>query len=281
MSSENLFVALLGINKQDHLLQLLNRVSIEWDTAGRGESIDCQGKNRIFKLGSTHNLINVGEDALYLNRTDAIHACYNKAGFRAQIMADSVGDFNRPDDVKVPFTTTDFHDDFDLDIPYIARPNNHTQGRNLYTVRNRRDEATLIRDNPEREGWYYSELIDKDAEYRIYMFRGGIMAVFNKEPIDRTAVYWGGENSNWTNVRIDSIPQGRTFYNIAEWVYRAMEIDLCAIDVITQGDETYVLEANTCFECQGRWMARKTIQVITEWAGNDGVEHIGEYIRNA
>lgn len=136
------------------------------------------------------------------------------------------------------------------DIPVagkvVLRRRKHYAGHHFYVCNGRAEVATLLRKKPRtfRAGWYASQLIDKDAEYRVFILQGRALSVSRKYPGNPQQVAW--------NVGVG----GRVaMIERAEWpipvVQKAIEaakrlsLDWSAVDLCTHGESIYVLEANT------------------------------------
>lgn len=123
----------------------------------------------------------------------------------------------------------------------IGRPTNHAQGKNLYVSR------SLTDINNDRISTYWSEIIEKDREFRVYTFFGRIIMVAEKVPTDigRERLAWnhfgGGavfNNVRWGDWPIESCKEALKASN-------AVGIDFAGVDVMEKDGNPFILEINS------------------------------------
>jgi hypothetical protein len=124
----------------------------------------------------------------------------------------------------------------------VVRPSSHAQGRNLHVVERYDQLQSAFRQCP---GGYASELIDKVAEYRVFVSQGRAVWVANKLPDDRSQVAWnvaqGGtfENVRWSQWPIEAVRVAIEAYNLSG-------LDFGGVDVMVDAEgRAYVLEINS------------------------------------
>ena len=134
-----------------------------------------------------------------------------------------------------------------LTFPIIARPSRHAKGKNFVILKSREAFIAHYREN-EHLGWYYSEFIDKDREFRCHCAHGKILAVMEKPR---------GNGIAWNRAQV-----GEPFVKVQQENYlftacfqalkacKALGLDFGGIDVIVKNNkdgkpEAFVLEANT------------------------------------
>jgi glutathione synthase/RimK-type ligase-like ATP-grasp enzyme len=133
-----------------------------------------------------------------------------------------------------------------INYPVIARPSTHAKGSNFVTLNNL-DEFRRHYDVNYRNGWYYSEFIDKVREFRIHCAHGKILNYLEKPNPKNGSIAWnrarnGGEafeNVKWAdyNMACGTEAIRATF---------ALGLDFAGIDVMLDKDgNAWVLEANT------------------------------------
>lgn len=127
-------------------------------------------------------------------------------------------------------------------FPVIARPSRHAKGKNFVVLRNR-DEFVRHYDANERNGWYYSEFIDKTHEYRVHCAHGKVLEVMEKPK---------GEGIAWNRARVGEpfVRVERRNYNKAVCIEAlkaaaALGLDFSGVDVIFKDGKAYVVECNT------------------------------------
>lgn len=134
-----------------------------------------------------------------------------------------------------------------LTFPIIARPSVHAKGKNFVVLN---DKESFIKHYMENEinGWYYSEYIDKEREFRVHCAHGKILAIMEKPK---------GEGFAWNRARIGEpfvrVKQDDYIYTVCFQALKATKVlglDFAGVDVILKTNENgrkeaFVLEANT------------------------------------
>lgn len=128
-------------------------------------------------------------------------------------------------------------------FPIIARPSTHAKGKNFVTLKTRDDFAKHYATN-EANGWYYSEFINKEREFRVHCAHGKILGVMEKVK--------GGDKIAWNRA-----VTGEPFTRIAQKDYpfsvcfqalkavKTLGLDFAGVDVMLLGKDGFVLEVNT------------------------------------
>lgn len=167
-----------------------------------------------------------------INTAVAIHEVNDKVGFRRKLNEAGL----------CPKTWFDLYN-IPSDYPFVVRPANHSRGRHLYVCENSDQLRSAIRRCG--DGWYASELINKTAEYRVFVAQGRCIAVANKIPGNPEDVGWnvalGGrfENVRWEEWPIKAIKYSIEAFNLSS-------LDFGGVDVMVDGDgNCYVLEINS------------------------------------
>lgn len=184
-----------------------------------------------------------------INTPEMIHAANDKISCRKAMIEH---------EVTVPKT---FFTKEEVNIfPVIGRPRFHAQGRKI-VVSNNFDEL-----NDDNTSEYWSEIVDKDREYRIYTFMGRILMVAEKVPteVGRERLAWnhfgGGavfNNVKWSEWPIEACKLG---LKAAE----AIGIDFSGVDVMTKGNKTYILEINSAHSLSSEYR-KKTFAKAFDW----------------
>jgi len=127
----------------------------------------------------------------------------------------------------------------------IVRPKTHAQGRNLKVISTLEELLQVTNEPAFRSGWYASELIDKVAEYRVYVIQGRVATIAEKTPADPSAIAWNVAQGG----RFDVLPRGRWPMNVVEVAVKSWALsglDFGGVDVIVDRDgKAYQIEINS------------------------------------
>lgn len=197
----------------------------------KGQEI-LKNTTRLIRWGCTSET--VVPLALQVNKTKAIHDTNNKLGFRAMMM-----DKNP---TAIPDTWFSY-DEVPADAyPVVVRPCYHAQGKNFHVVYDRHQLWTVMQalHNP-----YVSRLIEKVAEYRVYVVGGRVATVAEKTPDDPKAHAWNVAQGG----RFDVVKWGSWDMGAVRVAVEAMNLtplDFGGVDVMVDEDgRAYVIEINT------------------------------------
>lgn len=128
----------------------------------------------------------------------------------------------------------------------VVRPLRHAQGRNLFVARTMTElDHAIVRCN-RFGGWYASDLINKVAEYRVFVGSGRAVWVAEKVPRNPEEVAWNNATGNgvFENVRWDDWPLKAVRYAVE--AYNLSELHFGGVDVMVDGDgNAYVIEINS------------------------------------
>lgn len=125
----------------------------------------------------------------------------------------------------------------------VFRPRKHFAGQPIF--KGTMDEFLAQNQWPE---WYGRSFVDKDSEYRVYVFQGKIIAVERKLPRDPSALVWGtDETARWRYVEWSEWPAA--VMRVAGHVNGVLSTrehrrSWYALDVMVKGDAGYPLEIN-------------------------------------
>lgn len=187
----------------------------------------------LFRWGCTTNIpLSIGPYAV-VNDAASIHLVNDKVGFR-----EAIGE------LAPPTFRLDAHVQ-GLTYPAILRPAVHHQGRHFHVVNSYQQLQDTIARNRRLVSGYASPLINKEAEYRVYVVQGRAVCVARKIPADATQVAW-------------NVFQGARFENVPwnEWPLKAVKtsikaflisgLDFGGVDVIVDREGAcFVLEINS------------------------------------
>ena len=174
-----------------------------------------------------------------LNVSSAIQAVNNKMMFR-KLLQD-----NQPE--LVPTTVTPCTpQDLPSDTRLVLRPAHHSQGRNLFVTTLQDIEQTISNNSRVlSDGWYASELIDKVAEYRVYVVSGRVATVAQKTPDNPDAIAWNTHQGG----RFDVVRWGdwpMEVCRVALEAFKYSGLDFSGVDVMVDREgRAYILELNS------------------------------------
>lgn len=174
-----------------------------------------------------------------INTLEAIKRVNQKEAFRMLLQQ------NNPDLVPTSYNASTLDRYTQGTGPVVVRPNKHAQGRNLFVAQNRDELQRVINMPVMRNGWYASNLIDKAAEFRVYVVNGKVATVAEKTPEDPSAVAWnvaqGGRFDvvRWGDWNLDVC-------RVAIEAFKLSSLDFGGVDVMVDRDgRAYVIEINS------------------------------------
>lgn len=169
-----------------------------------------------------------------LNTPQAIHQVNDKLGFRRLLQQHGLCP-------PTWFSTLD-----DITYPCIVRPSTHSRGRDMHVCNSQEEMNNTAYTTGEHEGDFYIQaLINKAAEYRVFIIQGRVIAVAQKIPDDPTQVAWNHhagsifENVPWGDWPLRVVRKSVEAFNLSS-------LDFGGVDVITdQEGNAYILEINS------------------------------------
>ena len=181
-----------------------------------------------------------------LNTSRAIKQVNDKMMFRHQLMS------QQPDLVPPSVDSLNYREwnssgTHSIGTPLVLRPRRHAQGRNLFVCNGLEGVLEVVNSRPNlfTDGWYASELINKVAEYRVYVVSGKVATVARKTPDDPTAVAWnvaqGGRFDvvNWGDWNMEVCRVAIEAFNLSD-------LDFGGVDVMVDEEgRAYVIEINS------------------------------------
>lgn len=121
--------------------------------------------------------------------------------------------------------------------PLIGRPASHTQGRDVEVIKTARQLA-------DSRSAYWSEFIDKDREFRVYVFDGKALGVVEKTPENPKDIAWNSHRGAvFTDLNPGQYPQAVVDQAIR--AARTVGQFFSGVDIMTRGADAYVLELNS------------------------------------
>lgn len=188
----------------------------------------------VVRWGCTTNV----EARRVLNTANAIHQVNDKAGFRRVLDEHDLCPPTYFDRESAGMAVAD-------DITLVVRPIRHAQGRNLFVVRTQRELDDAIRRCERFGGWYASDLINKVAEYRVFVGSGRVVWVAEKTPGNPNEVAWNvARGGRFDNVRWGDWPLKAV--RIAVEGFNLSELDFGGVDVMVDAEgNAYIVEINS------------------------------------
>jgi glutathione synthase/RimK-type ligase-like ATP-grasp enzyme len=132
---------------------------------------------------------------------------------------------------------------FNPDKTFVFRPRVHSRGRHFYVAKGRQECEDAIAKCG--EGWYASPLIDKAAEYRVFVVQGRAVCVAEKTPGNPDDLAWNvAKGGRFDNVRWDDWPLKVVRYAIE--AFNLSDLDFGGVDVMVAKDGgVFVIEINS------------------------------------
>lgn len=160
------------------------------------------------------------------------------------------------------------------DFPLILRPSTHAQGRNLHFCRDS-DSLNYWSNYYKSIGkeYYISEYIQKEKEYRVFVVQGRVVWVTEKTPANPNDIAWNvARGGRFDNVRWNDWPL--KVCRIAVEAYNLIPgASFLGIDVMTKGNDVYVLEANSAPSMTSPYRQESTAKAF-KWIVDNGKENI-------
>lgn len=169
----------------------------------------------------------------------AIQQVNNKIEFRRLLLEEG--------NELVPRTWFDQNDET-ITYPCIVRPGHHAQGRALWVCNNARqlaDAVSRARNSRWGPAYYISEVINKVAEYRVFIVQGRVAAVAQKTPGNPNDVAWNvAQGGRFDHVRWDDWPLQAVRKSVE--AFNLTELDFGGVDVMVDGGgRAYIIEINS------------------------------------
>lgn len=208
-----------------------------WKASDIPAGVEANGY--VFRWGCTSTLPEVYASATVVNTAEAIHWCSNKRQGRLDMQAAGV---------PVPKTWATWME-FVSDNPdqqVVIRPAAHAQGRNLFVFNGR--DRNLASKCTEFGTFYISALIQKVAEYRVFVCQNRAVWVAKKTPGNPDQVAWNvAQGGRFDNVRWGDWPLAVIKAALAAAKVAAPAgLTFCGVDVMVDAEgKPYVLEVNS------------------------------------
>lgn len=222
------------------------------------------GDGTLIRWGSTGKaLVKPGAEITLVNPLEAIRETSDKLGSR-EVLAE-VG--------LAPMTWLSL---YDLETSgyagkVVVRPARHKQGKHLYLCETFSDvvAATQKVKNELNLGYYISEYIKKEKEFRVLVAEGRAVYVYEKIPEDASAAAW---NHAWGS-EAPNVKWGQWDLNVVGTAISSMgcfDLTFGAVDVMVKDGVAYTLEINTAPETTSEYRQSCLAKVFDMIVERDG-----------
>ena len=190
--------------------------------------------NIVFRWGCTSTIMK-NDPQFIFNIAKAIHNVTDKPSFRKSAIDAGV-------QCPQTFFTKEDAYKFMLESPepveLIGRRSFHSQGRHA-------EHIVDIGQMDATQSDYWSVIIPKTHEYRVYCFMGRVIAVAEKIPTNPKALLWNNAQggSKFVNVRWNDWPL--EMIRQALMVHKLSGLDYEGVDMMMWNEEPYFLESNS------------------------------------
>lgn len=194
----------------------------------------------LFRWGTTSN-VPKKDGQLIVNSAASIHWCADKKKGRLEMQGAGVP-------VPESWDARQFlHDQIvgvgEMNSQFVLRRPKHAQGKDLWHGDGAYIRKMIVNHNV--QDGYVGRLINKVAEYRVYVIQGRVACVAKKTPANPQDVAWNvARGGSFDNVKWGEWPMAAVAASVA-----AAELsgtDFCGVDVMVDGDgKAYVLEVNS------------------------------------
>lgn len=183
----------------------------------------------------TQEVLNDIKDAVIYNKSKALALVSNKFESRKAMFAAGV---------NVPMNVDNNTAENLISYPVIARPFKHSKGKNFVTLPNRNSFLAHYQTN--KNGWYYSNFIDKVKEFRVHTASGKCLNLLEKPNPGPGQIAWNRAQGNdaFVSVKWEDYPLPVVLEGLK--ACKALGADFLGVDVILdkQG-KAWVLEGNS------------------------------------
>lgn len=194
--------------------------------------------NSIIVRWGTREEFETDKTSIVYNQSKAIANATNKKLSREIFIENNVS-------TPALVTPENFREEY---LPIIARPLVHSKGKNFIVLKT--PDNFIDHYSKNNEGWYYSQFINKEREFRIHCAHGKVLAVMEKSNPDNGNIAWNraqNDTEPFTYVRWNNVDTQNLKCVLLEALKatQAIGLDMSGVDVMLCGDTAYVLEVNT------------------------------------
>ena len=199
-------------------------------------SLHLRAPSFVFRWGCVSNVPTNSREYVTVNTAESIGWCSDKKQGRLDMQAAGV---------PVPVTFGSLNDwarGRVKDKQYVLRPKQHSQGRNLLVVEKLGEMVDFVEKFPE---FYISELVNKVAEYRVFVCQNRVVWVAQKTPGNPEDVAWNVARGG----RFDNVQWSNWNTRVLDAALKASKVsgtDFCGVDVMVDAEgNPFVLEVNS------------------------------------
>lgn len=176
-------------------------------------------------------------NATIINSASAMHKVNDKRGFRMELEEHELCPMTWDSHISFRYHPTP-------EFPVIVRRSTHAQGRNLHVCSS---YAQVLRwcEHYGAGNYYISELINKVAEYRVFVAQGRVVWMAQKTPGNPEDVAWNvAKGGRFDNVRWDNWSRAVIEVSLKAWALSGLHFGGVDVMVDNEGKAT-VLEINS------------------------------------
>lgn len=201
-------------------------------------------------------------------KRSGIHIAANKFIFRRWATENGV---------SVPLTWSGKADEpVELPLPILGRPSKHRKGKEYHIYENE-EQYRASEDDVENGVGYYSQLLPKTAEYRIFVFESYVWTVAQKNPAKGVGEYdpWNYAlgNASFKLLRYNDWP--RAACTLARIASHRLGLLWGGVDVILVDKTPYIVEINNAPGIDGRlkraYIGTLVDDLISRWQADKTV----------
>lgn len=202
------------------------------------KALNLDARNSIIIRWGTREELETDNTTIVYNQSKAIAIATDKKLSRQTFIDNNVS-------CPVLVTLDNFNESY---LPIIARPLVHSKGKNFVVLNNFNDFERHY--NINNEGWYYSNFINKEREFRVHCGHGKVLAVMEKSNPNNGNIAWNRAQNDiepfeyvtWTRIDDENL---KCVLEQGLKATAAVGLDMSGVDVMLHNGIAYVLEVNT------------------------------------
>jgi len=238
MSSGTLVQRRQIFNKARILLKQYYRTFLDNNINEMIKSPNLNVSNTIVVRWGTREELDTDNTTIIYNQSKAIAIATDKKLSRETFIKNNVS-------TPTLVTPENFQEDY---LPIIARPLIHSKGKNFIVLKS--PNEFIQHYNKNNKGWYYSQFINKEREFRIHCAHSKVLAVMEKSNPNNGNIAWNRAQNDtepfeyvtWSQVDEQNL---KCVLEEAIKATNAVGLDMSGVDVMLCGGTAYVLEVNT------------------------------------
>ena len=197
-------------------------------------------KNSIVVRWGSSRVIDI-QDSIVYNVAEKINSVSNKRSFRVKSEETEI--------FRTPPLIEDIRDAYPDDFPIIVRPKKHAMGKDFYMFGDAHS-LQLFMHNKRTYDWYMSGFVDKDREFRVHCASGKVLLIKEKPKPKDDNPLWNISQSGeaFDYIKWSDITESKLLKKVCNDALECMKyfgMDTGGVDVMTKGDDVYIIEINT------------------------------------